>query len=562
MSEPQTFESLKIASEKTSWFGQFNDRFSELCSSILVKETRQALKSRQFIWSYFLLLAAVGFWAIASIAFGEWDYDNVGDVIRLGNMLLTGFLVILGFPLGLIIPFSAYRSLAREYEDGTIQLISITTMKPYQIVIGKFGSAILQMLVYLSVLAPCILFTYVLRGISLQHILLSLFIAVGGSICLTILGLFLAGAVRSKALGVGVSVLFVLLLGWLYIMWCALANLLVEAPAFVQNQNFYPVLFGFVAFIGSTAALLLAASVSQISFPSDNRSTKVRVMMIVQQALIIAWMVSLFQIAPYENVTIINFAMIAVCYWLIMGFLMIGETEQMSRRVQRSLPRSFFSKTFFSFLMPGPGRGYLFALTMMLGWCVTLGLMVVFHKSFVLADAANSGRNWRVNEVFRLLEMLGVSFLYTAFYLSLNLVIMKLVLHRLKTEWSTGVGPLISLLTGILSVAFLTIASLIWHFNVSPFGSSSYSPSQVFNMFWTIVEIGDAGFEVGQWACLFLWAVPTSLVTLAGIAIASRELLYRPMSVPERVLIDTNQSTENRLPPGESIDEIFGEIGS
>ena len=204
---------LIIAGEKTTALAKFNERLSEWCSSILVKETRQALKSRQFIWTYLALMICVGVWTVFGLASSRNQYDA-------GRDLLAGFWVILGFPLALIIPFSAYRSLSREFEDGTINLISITTMKPYQIVTGKFGSAVLQMLTYLSVLAPCICFTYLLRGISISQIVLGLLICVGGSICLTVLGLFLAGVFRSRTLGVGVSVLFVLFLGWLYYGWC------------------------------------------------------------------------------------------------------------------------------------------------------------------------------------------------------------------------------------------------------------------------------------------------------------------------------------------------------
>ena len=123
--EPEN-SNLNIANEKTTAWGRLNDRLSEWCSSILVKETRQALKSRQFIWTYFVLLVCVGVWTVLGLAVA---YDQY----RAGRQLLFGFMVILGFPLGLIIPFGAYRSLAREFEDGTINLISITTMRPYQI---------------------------------------------------------------------------------------------------------------------------------------------------------------------------------------------------------------------------------------------------------------------------------------------------------------------------------------------------------------------------------------------------------------------------------------------
>ena len=50
---------IRIAQEKTTWLDRAVDRGSEWFSSILVKEARQALKSRQFIVTFFLLLLAV-----------------------------------------------------------------------------------------------------------------------------------------------------------------------------------------------------------------------------------------------------------------------------------------------------------------------------------------------------------------------------------------------------------------------------------------------------------------------------------------------------------------------
>jgi len=200
--------------------------------------------------------------------------------------------LILGFPLGLIIPFVAYRSLAREFEDGTINLISIITMKPYQIVIGKFGSAFLQMLIYPSVLAPCICFTYMLRGISLNQIVLGISICIGGLICLTVLGLFLAGVFRSRTLGVGASVLFVLLLGWLYYYYyyyyyyCCWCELMGQFTRYSSSSDFEDAEF-------VTHAMLLLAG----------------------------------------------------HYWLGMGFMMIGESVFVFRRVQRTLPRTFLSRS-------------------------------------------------------------------------------------------------------------------------------------------------------------------------------------------------------------------------
>ena len=132
---PQNSEAdieLHIASEKENRLDQWLDTASGWFSPLLVKETRQALKSRQFVYTFFLLMAIV----VVCLVIGVTLTSDLGSV-EFSSGLLSTFLVILGFPLFIVIPFTAFRSLASEYEDGTLQLVSITAMKPYQIIIGN-----------------------------------------------------------------------------------------------------------------------------------------------------------------------------------------------------------------------------------------------------------------------------------------------------------------------------------------------------------------------------------------------------------------------------------------
>ena len=150
---------LYLALEKTGRVERWTEWLSERFNPILVKETRQVLKSRQFIWTFFLLLAAVVIWAVV----GALSFQTTDEM---GPGFLYGYLMILGFPLGIIVPFSTFRSLVNEFDDGTISLIMISSLKGRQIVLGKLGSAVIQMMVYLAILAPCIVFTYLLFGSS------------------------------------------------------------------------------------------------------------------------------------------------------------------------------------------------------------------------------------------------------------------------------------------------------------------------------------------------------------------------------------------------------------
>ena len=175
---------------------------------ILVKEARQAMKSRQFVVTFSLLLIFGWLWTVLFIAFGvpAIFYAPVGPGV------LTGYYVVLSIPLLIVVPYAAFRSLAAEREDGTYELLSITTLSARQIVLGKLGSAMLQMMVYYSALAPCIAFTYLLRGIDVITIALFLGYTFLRRSCLSIFGLMMATVTRSRHWQVLLSVVFVMAL--------------------------------------------------------------------------------------------------------------------------------------------------------------------------------------------------------------------------------------------------------------------------------------------------------------------------------------------------------------
>lgn len=552
---------VRIANEPAGFFGRLNEWVSEGCSSILVKETRQALKSRQFIWTYIVLLVCVGGWVLLGLTFNRQYYAA-------GSELLVGFWFILGFPLGLIIPYSAYRSLAREFEDGTIHLISITTMKPYQIVVGKFGSAMLQLMIYLSVLAPCIMFTYMLRGINFWVLIMGLAISVGGSIFLTIVGLFLAGAFRSRAMSIGVSVLFVLALGWLYWLWCMAA---IEFTTYGVMNYWEPgmtlAVYCVVAFFVSMAAILMMTSAAQISFPSNNRSTGIRGAMLVQQTLFLAAAVALLpMILPWVGDYTLVMMFIAAHYWLIMGFLMVGESSPMSRRVQRSLPQTLATRSMFSLMMPGAGRGFLFAVANAWACFLTLVAAGCFYRflmpetEYIEAVTRYAGRLKQPPGIFQ--EVIGpclINGLFTTYFLAVAYMAMQWFLRKSKREWSTGVGPTISLVFGVLFVAVLSVGTLIIHLSLFLDGPDfSDSPILVANWYWATIEFSK-GTPHAFWFALF--AVQAFVVIAFAFMVASRELLHKRIAIPERVAIDIESRKKIKtLPKGESIDEIFGEL--
>src|SRR5436190_99754 len=82
----------------------------------------RAFKSRQFTVSFLLLLLLGWMWSICGLAImGPAASYSTG-----GPFMFFGYYLILAFPLIVIVPYSAFRSLATEREDRTYELLSIT----------------------------------------------------------------------------------------------------------------------------------------------------------------------------------------------------------------------------------------------------------------------------------------------------------------------------------------------------------------------------------------------------------------------------------------------------
>ncbi|HQU42222.1 MAG: hypothetical protein B7Z73_19900 [Planctomycetia bacterium 21-64-5] len=204
---------------------------------ILVKETRQALKSRQFVITFTLVLVLAWIWSILGVSL-------IGPSIfyaARGFDMFLGYYVILAVPMLVVVPFGAFRSLASEREDGTFEMLSITTLRPRQIVGGKLGSAVLQMLVYLSAVAPCLAFTYMLRGIdapTIVYVICCFFLASLGA---SVIGLVVATLTQDKHWQIVLSVLY--LFGLAFLLFNALTiafALMMQSgtPAF-QDREFW-----------------------------------------------------------------------------------------------------------------------------------------------------------------------------------------------------------------------------------------------------------------------------------------------------------------------------------
>ena len=180
---------MSVSSAMVTRLERLGDRFNP----IVVKEVRQALKSRQFVVTFLLLLLAAWAGSIFGVSY-------LGESIDYGSSAVTfyaGFLFALCAATLVIVPFSTFRSIVEERTETTLELLQITALSPVQIVRGKTLSAMVQVLVYYCAIAPFIAFTALLPGFDVVHVTFSLVMLFITALCFSVVALAIGTQARN-----------------------------------------------------------------------------------------------------------------------------------------------------------------------------------------------------------------------------------------------------------------------------------------------------------------------------------------------------------------------------
>lgn len=516
-------ETPSSSGQKLSWSECFDsalERGGDWLNPILVKEARQALKSRQFLVCFGLVLGFGWGWSLLGIAIlSPGVRYNPG-----GGLMLSGYVAILAVPVLVIVPFVAFRSLAAEMEDGTFELLSITALNSRQIVTGKLGSAALQMLIYFSALAPCVAFTYLLRGVDIITIAAVLVYGFLASLLSAATGLLFATLTRSRMWQGFLSIGLVLALFFFGLWMVGLAITVIMDMAIPYQEPGFLLVNSLVGSLYlSSLVMLVLATAARITFASENRSTRIRVVMLVQQMLWIGFMVAAALLFP-EGIWVIAAFSGAGLYWAVMGSLLIGEEARLSPRAQRRLPQSLLGRMIFTWFNPGSGTGYIFCVSNFLALTLVLILVDQGLRFTSVLTAGQSQGAW-----FGLLMLA-----YLTFYLGLGrLLVVALRRFMRMTQ-----------LAAVLLQFTLTLVGALgpWVFQTWVIDISRYRVEwQFLNWFWSLIEVGDDGIAGDNGFLLVSVAGLAFLVFVVNLLLAIPDACVVRSAVPERVAVDDGQ---------------------
>jgi len=511
----------------SDWFG----RVMERANPILVKETRQSLKGRQFVATFMLLLVAS--WIIsAAYAINSPEAIEYGAVAM---DLFFAFYVVLAFAVLVVVPLGAFLSLSSENQENTFDLLSITTLKPGQIVRGKLASTSVQMFVYYSAIAPFMAFTALLDGFDFACCVFLLGITMLACVSASTLALMMASVLRHRRLQslAGMFWLLAVLGGLLFLFgsFLSMAGGLTQMPLILYRHEFW--IFTGCMCLAAVSYVILVQQVtaSQLTFESDNHSSGIRFTASIQVGL---YVLTLYLLGTFMPTTVstssgelFSYCVLVELHLLAIGFFQVTAPDTLSRRVQRDLPANPLYRLLWIPFLPGGHRGFLWVIVNLIAIAL---LLVVIPITSVSSD-------WPA-----LRNALWASVAYLVIFLGSGATLSRWLLRTFPQSRMAHVRVIL-----IIFVAACMILPYVPLILGLQYSSSDYNALEILNPFATIYAIASQRDEPME---ILLWL----LAALAGVTLY---LNARVLWVESRQILN-NQSPATRLAV---MEPLVAEIG-
>jgi len=351
------------------------ERFAVLedrLNPVLVKEVRQALRSKQFRGAFGLTLV-IGLIVAVMIVLGGADSAAFDPI---GPKFFTGIFGCLAVAVIGFVPMAAFNAMGAEFDENTYDMLVLSHMRPRQIMLGKLLAAGVQALLYFSVFGFFSVFAFLLGGVDLALVLVCLPLLAIVSLGLSSVALGLSSLSRKRFVRVG---LMVLLSAGLVFSVIGAISMQVGASQFgldFTSPEVQASISGVLVVSVVFGSLFFVIGTSRLAHEEENRSTGLRVLGFLLVLLGLGWGAwvhdQLGQVEPFIFVSIL--ALVAAT---ILGAFFATERETLGRRVSVTLPNHKLLRLFALPWLPGGGRGALW----LLGVDVSVLLFVYWRLS-------------------------------------------------------------------------------------------------------------------------------------------------------------------------------------
>ena len=133
--------------------------FPDWLSPMLVKELRQGVRTRVFVALFILLQVAMLLTVSLTLLVAAHGVDTATG---------TGFFwVFVGLPVLVVLPLNGLGAINGEIRANTLELIFLTRLTAFRIVVGKWLAIFAQCLLFLCAVLPYLVLRYYIGGINL-----------------------------------------------------------------------------------------------------------------------------------------------------------------------------------------------------------------------------------------------------------------------------------------------------------------------------------------------------------------------------------------------------------
>lgn len=547
MNEPQGDSPLRshqqvvrqLLDGETEWDRRLIGLSNKL-NPILLKETRQALKSSQFSLTFLAVIFITALWTSYSLLMAIPTIYYAPN----GQTLLFGYVWILLLPAIVVVPLSSFNSMASELQDGTFETLSLSLLTPSRIVYGKLSVAALQLSVYLSILAPSIVMTYMLRGVSLVSLIVVLVLIVAVSIGFCSLAIMLATLSRTSFAHTLITIFLLLVQVISVPIIASWSGSILFFSGDSLSWSTASVSYCVVCLLPVIYLLLTIARV-RISDASVNKSTPVRLACLLLSIVVTA--AAIFAGMNSDDVTpfVLSFsAVVLAMFWTCAGCLMVAEQGFISIRTQRTLPDNLLSRVFLTWFVPGAGTGFVFSTLTLIGCFVSL----------VMANVAS--RPSSQIAITNFVILLFVQFCYVVVHVG----IARIVAAGLRPK----VAERTMLLTALVMLLIHVVSTVMSYAMSSLSSNSGLLMSEwfsVFNPYWTITDmtrdLRNANM-IGDQPGVILILIPAGvLMFLLNLLFASRGLTFQRIATPQKVEALRAEGGRGGKDPAVFVDEVI-----
>ncbi|MDP7012305.1 MAG: hypothetical protein QF685_13120 [Verrucomicrobiota bacterium] len=356
-------------------------RYMEV-NPVLIKDLRQAAHSWTVIGSVMLMMVVFYFIAVAFLLNGEFS-DRSRNYM--GPALYGSVSIVMMITTFCFIPIYVGIRTMLERTSINADLLYITTMSPARIIRGKFISGVYLVLLFYSAAVPFMVFSYLLRGIDLPTIGLS----IGLFFLVNIMLIQGAITLATTPLSIVFKILIALFLGIpaiiIAIFFC-IAGGIYEISGMLGRLDFWkefvPVA-GMLLMDGALfTGLMYQAAVAFVTPTSANRSLPFRRyftfmwLLLGIQFIIWGWVIE-------EDEVILTF-LIGTGILVFLGIWFgIGGRDDLSARVRKQIPESIISRSFAFYFYNGTFSCLLWLMGIWMGTMVMVGICNFFWSQYL-----------------------------------------------------------------------------------------------------------------------------------------------------------------------------------